>query len=146
MTRLLVIDTETGGIDPSEHSLLTVGAVVWDNGVLGVGLEIAVAESVISVTPGAMQINRIDLARHGEISLSPVDAARKLEDFVRDQFQEVFASGERVVLAGHNVGFDVSFLKRLYRLARCDFEATFSHRTLDTAGILRFLSISGLRT
>lgn len=28
--RLLFIDTETGGLDPHKHSLLTIGVVVWD--------------------------------------------------------------------------------------------------------------------
>lgn len=34
MARLLFIDTETGGLDPEKHSLLSVGFVVWDS-VLG---------------------------------------------------------------------------------------------------------------
>ena len=31
MARLLFIDTETGGLDPEKHSLLSVGFVVWDS-------------------------------------------------------------------------------------------------------------------
>ena len=34
MARLLFIDTETGGLNPEKHSLLSVGFVVWDS-VLG---------------------------------------------------------------------------------------------------------------
>lgn len=145
MSRLLVIDTETGGIDPHTHSLLSLAAVVWDDGRLPASIEILVAEPVISVHPEAMRINRIDLAVHGEKALPPIEAVAALETFVRSEFRDEFARGERVVLAGHNVGFDVGFLKRLYRLAGADFGPTFSHRTLDTAGILRFLTLAGIR-
>lgn len=30
--RLLFLDTETGGLNEFEHSLLTMGMVVWENG------------------------------------------------------------------------------------------------------------------
>ena len=32
MTKLLVVDTETGGLHPDRCSLLTLGAVVWEDG------------------------------------------------------------------------------------------------------------------
>src|SRR5687768_3005895 len=116
MARLLIIDTETGGIDPSVHSLLSLAAVVWEDGRLGGSVEILVAEPVISVSPEAMRINRIDLGVHGQKALSTAEAVAAFEAFIRHEFQEAFTCGERVVLAGHNVGFDVGFLKRLYRL------------------------------
>ena len=36
MNRILFIDTETGGINPNKHSLLSIGLVVWDqdNGII----------------------------------------------------------------------------------------------------------------
>jgi len=46
-------------------------------------------------------------------------------------------------VAGHNVQFDIDFIGRLYRLAGAEFDELFSHRVLDTAGILAFLILAG---
>jgi DNA polymerase-3 subunit epsilon len=42
--RFLVIDTETGGLQPEMHSILSLGAVVWDDGILGEEFEVLIAE------------------------------------------------------------------------------------------------------
>jgi DNA polymerase-3 subunit epsilon len=144
MSMILVLETETGGIDPDRHSLLSIGAVVWEDGRRGAEIEILVAEPELTVTARAMEINRIDLVAHARHAAAPAEALAMLTRFVADQFSQAFASGERVVLAGHNIGFDVGFLKRLFRMTGSDFEAVFSHRVLDTASILRFLSLAGL--
>jgi DNA polymerase III epsilon subunit-like protein len=144
MSKLLVLDTETGGVDPDRHSLLSIGAVVWEDGRQCAEIEILVAEPELIVTARAMEINRIDLVTHARAAKAPADALAKLLRFVEAQFPQALASGERVVLAGHNVGFDVGFLKRLFRMTGADFEAVFSHRVLDTASILRFLSLANL--
>jgi DNA polymerase III epsilon subunit-like protein len=144
MSKLLVLDTETGGVDPDRHSLLSIGAVVWEDGRQGAELEVLVAEPDFIVTARAMEINRIDLVAHSRQAVAPADALAILTRFVVDQFRQELASGEKVVLAGHNIGFDVGFLKRLFRAAGSDFEALFSHRSLDTASVLRFLSLAGM--
>lgn len=43
---------------------------------------------------------------------------------------------------GHNLFFDVSFLRRLYRQAGIAFDPVFSHRLTDTAAIIRFLVLA----
>ena len=42
MTRLLVLDTETGGLDPETDALLSVGLVDWRDGLVTRKLEILV--------------------------------------------------------------------------------------------------------
>lgn len=143
MTKLLVIDTETGGVDPALHSLLSIGVVVWNDGELGPECDVAVLEDPLVVTPRAMEINQIDLAHHGRIALSPKDAAARLLGFVREAFALELERGEKVTLVGHNVGFDVAFLKRLFDMAGVAYESTFSHRMLDTASVLKFLALAG---
>lgn len=144
MTKFLVVDTETGGTDPQKQSVLSVGLVVWENGCLGAQLEILVAENPIVTTPEAMAVNRIDLKSHKERALNPAAAVEGIDRFLAENFGDVLEVGGKVVLAGHNIGFDVGFLKRLYRLAGETFEARFSHRSIDTASILRFLNLCGL--
>src|SRR5690349_1317310 len=117
MTKLLVIDTETGGIDPDRHSLLSLAAAVWADGCLEGEIEIFVAEPDITVTARALEINRIDLVEHARKAVAPAEALAHLLGFVADHFQSDLAAGEQVVLVGHNVGFDIGFLRRLCRLA-----------------------------
>jgi DNA polymerase-3 subunit epsilon len=144
MTKLLVIDTETGGIDPDRHSLLSLAAAVWADGRLEGEIEIFVAEPDITVTARALEINRISLVEHARTAVPPAEALSQLLDFVADHFAAELAVGDQVVLVGHNVGFDIGFLRRLCRLAGAPFPALFSHRSLDTASVLRFLSLAGI--
>lgn len=137
--KIFIIDTETGGFKPERNSILSLGGVVWDDGrVLG-EIDFLIAEAELDVVPEAMAVNRLSLdevRRHG---LSPVTAVATLEAFLDQHFD----SGRKISLAGHNIGFDVGFLKRLYALAGADFQARYSHRLLDTASVMRFLSLTG---
>lgn len=143
MSKLLVIDTETGGLDPTTHSILSVGAIVWEDGKLGDSFEVYVLEPTLQVDNKAMEINRISLPWLQQHGLSPVDAVNQFVDFIGRNFKEYQDKGDKIPVAGHNVNFDVGFLKRLFSLANKDYERVFSHRVLDTAGILRFLSLAG---
>ncbi len=141
--RLLVIDTETGGLDADVHSVLSIGAVVWAPGIIGDTLEIFISEDTVSVQPDALRINKADLVWLRDHGVSPTVAVSVLETFVRSHF-DLSDHKTRVGLAGHNLGFDIPFLKRLYRQTGFLYCDLFSHRTIDTAGILRFLTLAGL--
>jgi DNA polymerase-3 subunit epsilon len=139
MTRLLVIDTETGGVDPSKFSILTFAGAVWEDERVVEVIEFSVMEPRVRTEPEAMLVNRIDLIEHKKRSISPRAATQLLGGFLDRNFQS-----ETITLAGHNVSFDVGFLKRLYRLAGEEYPTRFSHRFIDTASIVAFLDISGL--
>lgn len=141
MAKLLVIDTETGGLDPQHHSILSLGAVVWDDGISVDVFEALIVEPSIVVDPDAMMVNRINLREHQLIGLSPGNAVKQLLLFLDKNFGES-RKNEKVELVGHNISFDVGFVRRLFLLANVDFESCFSHRTLDTASILRFLVLA----
>lgn len=143
MTKLLVIDTETGGLDPSIHSILSVGAIVWEDGELKDSFEVYVLEQKLIVDTKAMEVNRIDLSWLQQNGVSPTDAVKQLLGFIGRNFKECRGSREKISVVGHNVNFDVGFLKRLFSLAGQEYEEVFSHRVLDTAGILRFLALAG---
>jgi DNA polymerase-3 subunit epsilon len=118
--------------------------VVWADGRVEGEIEIFVAEPDITVTARAMEINRIDLVEHARVAVVPAEVLARLLGFVADHFRSDLAAGEQVVLVGHNVGFDIGFLRRLCRLAGAPFPNFFSHRSLDTASVLRFLSLAGI--
>ena len=60
MARLLFIDTETGGLDPEKHSLLSVGFVVWDSA-LGesYSAEYRLKNENFQITKTAQKINKL---------------------------------------------------------------------------------------
>ena len=141
MSRLVVLDTETGGLDPERFSLLSIGVVVWEAGQLGAEDEFFVAEPDLRCDPEAMAVNAIDTKVLARIGLPPEQAVTRLERFLDLQFPLV--AHDRITVAGHNVNFDVAFVRRLYRLAGRTAGPRFSHRVLDTAGILQFLVLAG---
>jgi DNA polymerase III epsilon subunit-like protein len=142
MTRLLVVDTETGGVDPQIHSILSLAAVVWDDGKILAEFEVLIAEPVLAVTARALEINGIDLVEHCKQAVAPIGAWAQFQSFLWQNLTEELASAHKITLVGHNVNFDVGFMKRLFRLTGVAFEDVFSHRVIDTAGLLRFLTLA----
>lgn len=141
MNTLLVIDTETGGLDPNHDSLVSLAAVLWKDGEIVAEIQIFVNEPKPRIDAGAIAVHGIDpkwLKLNGS---SPRRAVREFERFVATHFPRL-EKGD-VQLAGHNVAFDVAFLKRLYRLARVRFPSFYSHRVLDTASLGLFFILSG---
>lgn len=140
--RLLVLDTETGGLDPNEFSILSVGAVIWDDGALGQEIDLPIAEASIVTDPESLSINQINPKKH-LLTAIPVDQAiAHFTSYLKRNFPAL-AQGEKITLVGHNVAFDIGFLRRFFRLGNERFEDYFSHRTVDTATILKFLMLAG---
>ncbi len=50
---------------------------------------------------------------------------------------------QQSLLAGHNVHFDIAFLKAFFSANRKDFSEFFSHRVIDTSSILHYLYLAG---
>lgn len=143
MSKLLVIDTETGGLDPATHSILSVGAIVWEDGKLGDSFEVYILEPTLQVDKKATEVNRISLPWLHQHGSNPADAVKQFIAFIERNFNEYQNQRDKVPIVGHNINFDVGFLKRLFSLAGQNYDEVFSHRVLDTAGILRFLSLAG---
>lgn len=137
--RLLFVDTETGGLDPARHSLLSLGMVVWENGKIGEAVELLVNDGKLSATAEALSINGIVLERHRHQALSPQMAMEELLRFINNQFPHQ----RKITLAGHNVHFDVNFLVRFFSQNNKEFSSYFSHRMIDTSSILNYLYLSG---
>lgn len=135
--RLLFIDTETGGVDPAEHSLFSVGVVVWESGNIIFEDELYIKDTVYKITAQALDINNINISQIDKIGLDKQDIIKKLKSIKEEYFNNTI-----MTVAGHNIGFDVSFLKQLYKDCNSIFLEDFSHRTIDTSSILQFLFFS----
>lgn len=136
MTRLVWVDTETGGLSPETDALLSVGLADWQDGRILDTCEILVDPEGLRCTEQALAVNRIDLDLHCGYSVPRSEAARLIRDWCRNR------GVGRVQLAGHNVPFDIGFLQRLFAPGMWSF--SFSHRTLDTLQVLAFLGHAGL--
>ncbi len=135
LDQILVIDTETGGLDPLVHSLLTVGLVT---GLDTDRQELTVAEPELVVTQRSLEITRLDPDRIRATGLTPVATCEALETFM-----ERNAPGRDWIVCGHNVTFDIGFLKRLYRLADRPWPTRLGHRTVDTHALIWALTAAG---
>ena len=138
--KILVIDTETGGLDPNVQSILSLGACIWDDGSITDTINIWIAEPEIVAEPKALQVNGIDLAWLKENGIGPQEAVLTLENFLRKNNMVLTSP---VTVAGHNVQFDVGFMKRLYRLAGKEYSKLFSHRTVCTQVLAYALVLAG---
>ncbi len=137
--KLLFIDIETGGLNPSEHSLLSLAAVVWDNKEIIDSIELFINDGKLITTDEALAINKIDIEEHKKSSISPTLAIDKLLFFIA----KYFTPEKKITIAGHNVHFDIGFLKNLFFIKEKDFSSIFSHRIIDTSSILYYLYLSG---
>lgn len=134
--RLLFIDTETGGINPDKHSLLSIGMVIWDpqKGNL-YEREVYLKNKEYSITKSAIRINHINIAEHQNEAVS----AKEAVEIFRDVKNSFFSDYSAIPLAGHNITFDIQFLRKLFADCNRSFEKAFLHRSVDTYSIMRFL-------
>ena len=125
-TNYVIIDTEPGGLDPSKHSLISVGLVSACGAEMD---EFIVREPTLVADPRSMAIHGISEETINEQGLTLTEAVDRFEAF----FEKMDGP---VLLVGHNVSFDLSFIKRLYRLADRIQPRKISHRSLDTHTLL----------
>lgn len=137
--RLLFIDTETGGIDPQKHALLSIGLVVWESGVIIDSKEIFIKQGNKSITQKSLSINKIDCVKHNKQAVTPITAIKNILSFIKVHFGD-----EKVTCAGHNVSFDVSFIKQMFKNNHRSFDNYFSYRLIDTSSILSFLYLANM--
>ena len=135
---LLVIDTESGGLDPNHQSILSLGATTLPT-TSAREFEVVVREEEIVAEAEALSVNKFSVDWITANGKSPREAVRLFEEFLSD----CFTNDVQVVIGGHNTWFDVAFLKRLYRLAERKFPKQLSHRLIDTSSIIQFLRYSG---
>jgi DNA polymerase III epsilon subunit-like protein len=137
---MLFLDTETGGLDPASHSLLSLGLVVGEGPTVTHSLEILIRHEPYVVSGGGLKVNRIDLVAHSAAALDPPMALSVLDVFLDQHFPH---RCQPIILAGHNVGFDRAFLGSFLAGQGRSLEPRISHRLVDTHGIAAALRDAG---
>ena len=138
MTPIVIIDTETGGLNPASTSILSLGACLYPRPVNGPIFSVEIEEEPMILTGGALRVNKINPGARDRVQ-SPPDAWKAFTEWTAGH-----VSLRGVVLGGHNTPFDIGFVKRLASLADSSFELHFSHRYVDTMAVARFMAIAGL--
>ena len=113
----IVVDVETGGLDPKEHSLLSVGAVDLKSGREFYGE----CKSEKQCTDKALEINGIDL-KEWQYKPSVADMIKRFDEWVYD-------CTSKKILAGMNPRFDYDFLNQTFD--ECGIRNPFVFRTVD---------------
>ena len=137
--KIVFIDTETGGLDPKYHSLLSIGLVQWENTKITRTKEILINDGELNVTDAALAINKIDLSSHIVNAITQEEAIQEILLFIEWSGNQK----EKITLAGHNVCFDIRFTRHLFESQNYNFEDYFSHRSIDTSSILHYLYFAG---
>jgi DNA polymerase-3 subunit epsilon len=137
--RLLFIDTETGGLDPGKHSLLSLAMLIWEDMEILDSKEILINDGILSVTEEALSVNKIDIEKHKQSAVSSTQAMDEILLFIGKHFPHE----GKITLAGHNVHFDADFLRVFFSSNNKNFSEYFSHRIIDTSSILNYLYLAG---
>lgn len=134
----IAFDTETGGLDPKKHSILTAYFVVLDeklNMVDELDLSIKDSDSGYVVTAGALAVNKINLVQHDKIAVERKEAANRLKFFIERMTK---MGGSKLLPIAHNIEFDMNFIDNQLLP---EFTKLISHRKFCTSVITRFLHL-----
>jgi DNA polymerase III epsilon subunit-like protein len=136
--RYLFIDTETGGVIPGKHSLLSIGLVIWERDTILDRSEFFVRNSEYVLTQKAISMTKFNRDLHELKAENPNEVINSMLRFVYQYFDK----NELIPIIGHNVQFDVNFLKIFFSENNRSFNQYFSHRVIDTYSIFKFLYLT----
>lgn len=137
----VVLDTETGGLNPKIHSLLEISAFIWRPfKEIKPLFDTYVKEGEICTVPKALEINQIDLNEVQEKGLSPRETVVLIKKTLN---KELGQARKPVKIIAHNSSFDYGFLERLYKFAGLSIHDDFYNRTIDSSSILEFMLLTG---
>lgn len=110
----VVIDVETGGVNPKTDALLEIAAVVVDmdaDGILTTAETVSAhvePEKGLLLNPESMKINGIKVDNPFRFAISEKEALKKIFNVVRQALKDKGCT--RAILVGHNAHFDLGFL------------------------------------
>lgn len=130
--KLLCIDTETTGLHPDKASLISVGMAVWEDGLIRGTKQINIKPEFYKIEPRYIK-NDFLIKEHEKHAITPDKFKKEFVSFLRDNF----ISHDKIMLLGHNLQFDIKFLKT--ELSEDFMNQIFGTQVIDTCGIIRYL-------
>jgi DNA polymerase III epsilon subunit-like protein len=130
-TRMIVADTETGGLDPKRNPVLTLSAIKTHDGD-SFNIKINPPEH-LEISEEALAVTGISLTDLRENGVSEGEAVKLFTEFLEQ--------GNSVV-AGCNFPFDMRFLREMYKRAGAPFP--LPHRCVDLQTVAFIANEHGL--
>lgn len=136
--KFILVDTETGGIDPKQHSLLQIALIALDSQLQVLGTKFwRVRWDLYRVTPDAMRVNGIhNLHKHHEKAIPESVVKSGIVAFLNTYR----SAQEKYVPMGHNVNFDIGFMREFFP----NWTGFFGYRSFDTQVIAQEKIFRGL--
>lgn len=141
----LAFDTETTGIYSNKNNLLTACFIITDDNLIEIDrLNLSLKHNDYNVSIKAMEINKIDLIKHHYESVDLKSARNSLLDFLKKHKNSSELSYNKTFTPiGHNVTFDINFIKNSGLLTENEYMSFISFNTLDTICIAQYLKLTG---
>lgn len=137
-----VFDTETTGLDPTQHEILELGGILVDDSLneISRGTMRLEPEDWSKASKDALAINKINPNKWKPTHNSTSEAIDAMFNFIKKH-----VGTDTVGLIGHNVQFDISFLQSL--LKKHNKEMLFNLRyVIDTMQVVQIWSFySGVK-
>ena len=138
-SKYIAFDTETTGLDSDKCNLLTVCFIILDSDLNEIDrLNISLKQVNYYVNVEALKVNKINLVKHHDNSIDIIDARDKLHCFL-NQYKTQY----NLIPIGHNIKFDISFIKSSGLLTDNEYLKYISFNAIDTISIAQFLKLSG---
>lgn len=133
---LIVIDVETTGDNPFVHDVLSVALVPviapWEP------LVVHVRQDEPRWSEFGRQNFKLFTQEWNQCAVTPKEAMKGINEYL-----DRHLSGLTATLVGHNVGFDLTFLRKLAGQGGCSGLDRVAHRTIDTHTLLYLCWLQG---
>jgi len=140
---IYAVDTETTGLDEITNDIIEISLLRYSDGVQKTWLLKPIDPKEISIE--ALRVNKHNIedllhqTKQGkELYRNPSEVIVEIENWINED--NVPTSNR--CLVGHNVGFDIGFLKRLWEKCNSSDTFPFGKRYLDTMQIQFFMDLS----
>ncbi len=145
----VLIDLETTGFNKDKHQILEVGMLILKDMEVVEELEVKIKHKEYVITPGAMEVNGINILEHDKEAIDPKAACEKILDFLRNYTDSEYVDKKvksiGLIPVGQNVDFDLGFLEQLFLSAYKikDYRDCISYRKLDIMQLALIKSLEG---
>jgi DNA polymerase III epsilon subunit-like protein len=128
------VDVETAGPNPSQYSMLTIGACTISEHPSTFYVELRPVN--MNAVPEALAISRLSMERLAERGLEPVEAMRNFEAWLKGEVP----SGQRPLFVSYNAPFDWMFVNDYFH--RYLGRNPFGHTALDIKAF--YMGVTGV--
>lgn len=135
-SNLVVIDIETTGTNPFIHDALAISFVPVNSKLSK--LEVFIRHSNPEWNDFAKENFKKFQPKWQQEAAPAKTIFSRIEAYISSTFEKY-----PVTLIGHNIGFDVAFLRKIAYQAGHDYFSNISHRVIDTHTMLAILALQG---